>query len=40
MKKNCDINEIRNIQSIQINLAELDKFEATYDIVVSTNLFG
>ena len=40
MRKNCEINQVVNVESSLVDLNEFDSYDKTYDIVLSTNLFG
>ena len=40
MKKNCIVNEVKNVESNYVNLQEFDLYGKKFDIVLSTNLFG
>ena len=40
MKVNCERNQVKNVESVLIDLNQFDNFSKTYDVVVSANLFG
>ena len=40
MRKNCEINQVINVESVLVDLNDFDNYEKAYDMVLSTNLFG
>lgn len=40
IRRNCDRNAITDVTNLLINLNELNSFKDTYDLVLTTDLFG
>ena len=39
MEANCKLNQVDNVKNILIDMLQFDKFENTYEVVLSTDLF-